>query len=209
MVRKGFMIYHFKTKDKVIKMISIYNPDISSYTKSAIDAITSGWISNYGKNVSRATELMKNIFKVKHVILMANGTCATHCTVLGLKYKYPDISTIYVSNNSYIAACNSVLMEFDMKQIKVMKMDVDTFNICVDYDYIMGLEKNAAMMIVHNAGNVINVLRLKRIRPDIIFIEDNCEGFTGKYESFYTGTSEKSTLSSSISLFLLLFKLFV
>jgi perosamine synthetase len=81
-----------------------------------------------------------------------------------------------------------------------MKMDINTWNIWVDEDYIKTLDTNSAVLIVHNLGNIINVPRLKRLRPDLIFVEDNCEGFTGKYEGIYSGTSE-SSLCSSISFY--------
>jgi perosamine synthetase len=181
-------------------MINIYNPDTSKYKKSAISAIESGWISNHGEFVNKSTDNLKKILNVKHAILMSNGTCATHCLFLSLKYKYPYINKIYVPNNCYVAAWNSVLMEYDKNSIEVMKMDINTWNICVDEDYIKSLDTNSAVLIVHNLGNIINVPRLKQIRPDLIFIEDNCEGFTGKYEGIYSGTSE-STLCSSISFY--------
>ena len=68
-------------------MINIYNPDILNYTKSAKDAIDSGWISNHGIYVKKATDILSELLNIKHVILMANGTCATHCLFLSLKYK--------------------------------------------------------------------------------------------------------------------------
>ena len=84
--------------------------------------------------------------------------------------------------------------------MEVMRMDIETWNIYTDEEYIKGLDVNSAVLIVHNLGNIINVPRLKRIRPDLIFIEDNCEGFTGKCENIYSGTSE-SSLCSSISFY--------
>ena len=181
-------------------MINIYEPNISIYKKSAIKAIESGWISNHGEFIAKSTQLLKNILNVKHVILMANGTCATHCLFLALNFKYPNINKIYVPNNCYVAAWNSLLMKYDKSYIEVMKMDINTWNICVDEEYIKGLDPNSAMLIVHNLGNIINVPRLKKLRPDLIFIEDNCEGFTGKYNNIYSGTSELS-LCSSISFY--------
>lgn len=181
-------------------MISIYEPNISKYSKYAINAINTGWISNHGEYVEKATKKLKEFLNVKHCILMANGTCATHCLVLSLKHKFPDIKKIYVPNNCYVAAWNAVLIEYNKTNIEVMKMDIKTWNICTDETYIRSLETNSAVLIVHNLGNIINVPRLKRIRPDIVFIEDNCEGFTGKYEGIYSGTSE-STLCSSISFY--------
>jgi perosamine synthetase len=181
-------------------MISVYNPDIKSYSKSAIAAIESGWISNHGEYVSKTAELLQSKMGVTHSILMSNGTCATHCLFLAVKYKYPEIKKIYVPNNCYIAAINSALMEYDKSALCVMKMDEHTWNINTDEEYVQRLDPNSAVLIVHNMGNIINVPRLKRIRPDLIFVEDNCEGLFGKYEGIYSGTSA-ATLCSSVSFY--------
>jgi perosamine synthetase len=181
-------------------MITIYNPDIQKYKTSALDAINSGWISNHGEYIHKSTDKLKEIMNVKHVILMANGTCATHCLFLSIKYKYPSIHKLYVPNNSYVAAYNSALMEYNINQIEVMQIDINTWNINTNEEYIKSLDFNCAVLIVHNLGNIINVPRLKKIRPDIIFVEDNCEGLFGKYNNIYSGTSDDS-LCSSISFY--------
>lgn len=181
-------------------MINIYNSNIIKYTSSAIDAINSGWISNHGIYVEKATNKLKEILNAKNIILMANGTCATHCLFLGLKYKYPNIKKIYVPNNCYVAAWNCLLMEYDKSYIEVLQMDINTWNIKTDEQYINTLDIGAAVLIVHNLGNIINVPRLKQLRPDLIFIEDNCEGLFGKYDNIYSGTYEE-TLCSSISFY--------
>jgi perosamine synthetase len=181
-------------------MINIYNPNICNYTNSAIDAINCGWISNHGEFVKKSTNQFSEFLNIPHVILMANGTCATHCLFLSIKYKYPNINKIYVPNNCYVAAWNSLLMEYDESIIDVMKMDLETWNICTDDDYIKSLDKDAAVLIVHNLGNIVNVPRLKNLRPDLIFVEDNCEGLFGKYENINSGTSN-SSLCSSVSFY--------
>jgi perosamine synthetase len=181
-------------------MINIYEPNIDKYKKEAINAINSGWISNHGKYVNLATDKLNEKLDCKYSILLSNGTCATHCLFLSVKYKYPEINKIYVPNNAYIAAWNSVLMVYNIEQMEVMKMNLDTWNIDTNEDYIKNLEKNAAVLIVHNLGNIINVPNLKKIRPDLIFIEDNCEGLFGKYNNIYSGTSNE-TLCSSISFY--------
>ena len=181
-------------------MINIYNPNICDYSDSAINAIKSGWISNHGEYVKKSTELFKKFLNVKHCILIANGTCATHTLFLAVKYKYPDINKIYVPNNCYVAAWNAVLMEYEEKHIEVMKMDIDTWNISTDENYIKSLDFGAAVLIVHNLGNIINVPRLKLIRPDLIFVEDNCEGLFGKYDNIRSGTSN-SSLCASVSFY--------
>ena len=181
-------------------MINIYEPNITKYTESAHKAINDGWISNHGEFISKSTNKLNDILKSNYSILMCNGTCATHCLFLSIKYKYPTINKIYMPNNVYVAAWNSALMVYNMSNLELMKMDLDTWNINTKDEYILSLDTNTAMLIVHNLGNIINVPRLKRLRPDIIFIEDNCEGFTGKYEGIYSGTSV-SSLCSSISFY--------
>lgn len=182
------------------KIISIYNPNINLYYSSAIEAIKSGWISNHGEYINLSTKKLNDFLNVKHSILLSNGTCATHCLFLAIKYKYPKIKKIYVPNNAYIAAWNSALMVYNIEQLEVMKMNLDTWNIETDESYIQTLDKNSAILIVHNLGNIINIPRLKKIRPDIIFVEDNCEGLFGKYNGIYSGTSSDS-LCSSISFY--------
>lgn len=175
-------------------MISIYSSDISKYKSSAIDAVNSGWISNHGKYVKMATDKLKEITDSKYVILMANGTAATHCLFLALKHKYPKINKIYVPNNCYVAAWNAALMVYSLQQLEIMRMCYETANI--DETTITTLDKNSAVLIVHNMGNIVNVPKLKRARPDLIFVEDNCEGMFGKYEDTYSGMSDSSLCSS-------------
>jgi len=181
-------------------MITIYEPNINKYSKSAIEAINSGWISNHGEYINKANKKLKEILNIKYSILMANGTCATHCLFLSLKFKYPNIKKIYIPNNCYVAAWNSLFTEYPKDIIEVMKMDLDTWNINTDEEYIKSLDNNSAMLIVHNLGNIINVPRLKHLRPDIIFVEDNCEGLFGKYNNLFSGTFN-GTLCASVSFY--------
>ena len=181
-------------------MIPIYIPYLKNYKKSAIQAIKDNWISNYGINVTNAEDKLKQILGVKHCILMNNGTSATHALFIALKHKYPEINKIYVPNNVFVAPWNCVLMEYGKNQLEVMKTDIDTMNIDTSEEYINSLDKNSCVLIVHNLGNIVNVPRLKRLRPDIIFVEDNCEGIFGKYEDTFSGASEAS-LCSAVSFY--------
>lgn len=181
-------------------MIPVYKPYLNNYKKSATRAIESGWISNYGIFVENTENKLREKFDVKYCILMNNGTSATHCLFLALKFKYPHIQKIYVPNNTFVAGWNCALMEYNKNQLEVMKINPKTLNIDTSEEYIKSLDKNSCVLIIHNLGNIVNVPRLKRIRPDLIFIEDNCEGFTGKYENTYSGMS-KSTLCSSVSFY--------
>jgi perosamine synthetase len=179
-------------------MIPIYKPYLSKYKASAIEAINTEWISNHGNYVKLTSDKLTQILGNKYCILMNNGTSATHCLFKALKFKYPNIKTIYVPNNVFIAPWNCCLMEYPETMIEVMKMNPTTLNIDISEEYIKTLNTNSVVCIVHNIGNIINVPRLKRIRPDLIFIEDNCEGLFGKYEDQYSGTA---SLCSAVSFY--------
>jgi perosamine synthetase len=182
------------------KMIPIYKPFLSKYKHSAISAIESEWISNYGMYVDLAADALKKHLNAPHCILMNNGTSATHALFKALKFKYPEINKIYLPNHVFIAPYNCALMEYDASQLEIMKINPETMNIDTSESYIRSLEPNSAVVIVHNLGSIVNVPRLKRLRPDIIFVEDNCEGLFGKYEGMFTGTFE-GTLCSAVSFY--------
>ncbi len=179
-------------------MLPIYKPYLTKYKTSALSCIEDEWISNHGIYVKLASDKLCEILDVKYCILMNNGTSATQCLYKALKFKYPSCTKIYVPNNVFVAPWNCGLMEYSYEVFEVLKLDHDTLNMCVDENYIMSLDKNSAVVVVHNLGNIINVLRLQRLRPDITFLEDNCEGLFGKYEGFYSGTE---SLCSSASFY--------
>ena len=98
-------------------MIPIYKPYLSKYKESVKNAIDSEWISNHGVYVKLAADELSKIIGAKHVILMNNGTSATHCLFLSLKYKYPNINKIYIPNNVFISPWNCGLHEYDEDKI--------------------------------------------------------------------------------------------
>jgi perosamine synthetase len=175
-------------------MIPIYTPSFS--TQSIQDALQSGWISSQGKYVSMVEEKLKDVLQVQHVMLLANGTCATHCLFMALKWKHPSVHKIYVPDNVYIAAYNAALMEYPLETLEVLPIDPQTLN--MDCSVINSLETNSALLVVHNLGHIVNVPALQRQRPDLIFLEDNCEGFLGTYEGQPSGSA---SLCSSLSFF--------
>lgn len=178
----------------MIRISDIYKLDESR--KYINDVIDSNWLSFTGKYVSDCEDKLKKIFNVKHVLLTNNGTSATHCIIKSIKFKYPECNKIYIQNNCYVAPYNMCLLEFDETQIEILPIDKDTWNL--DLNYIENIEKNAALLIVHNIGNILPIQQIKEKRPDIIIIEDNCEGFMGSYHNKMSGTE---CLSSAISFF--------
>lgn len=174
-------------------MIPVYTPRI--YKDSAIKALESGWVSSQGEYMKKATDALSKLFNIPYVILMNNGTSATHMLLKALNFKYPTLRKLYVPNNVFVAVWNVCLYD-NFFELEVLKMSPETLNMRIDEEYIQSLAADSAVLVVHNVGNIVNVPRLKRLRPDLIFIEDNCEGLFGRYEEIYSGMSEASLCSA-------------
>jgi perosamine synthetase len=178
-------------------MIPIYKPYFSEKNlKYAHDAINSGWVSSQGEFLDLAKNELKKLLGSKWVILTSNGTTATHLLSIALKYKYPHIKKIVVPNNVYVAAWNSFLFNKDYELIPV-DADLETWNFDISKLESV-IDETTAVLVVHNIGNVINVPDLRKKFPNTIFLEDNCEGFSGKYDGKFTGTD---CFASSVSFF--------
>lgn len=175
-------------------MIPVYKPYLPNYiTKYAHEAIDSTWISSSGEYLNKTTDKIKELFGYKYVLLTNNGTTAGHLMAIGLKYKHPDIKDIIVPNNVYVSAWNV----FKINPIyNFIPIDANLNTWCGDYNKIKNINDRNVFLIVHNINSINNIPELKRKYPNSIFLEDNCEGFLGKYEYKYTGTeSYISTVS--------------
>ena len=180
-----------------ILKIPIYKPylpqKILHYAHRALDNME---IANNGPYLFNVTEEIQKICNVNHVVLVNNGTSATHLLIKILKKFYPGIRKIIVPNNSYVAVYNSILYDRYFEIIPV-DADIDTWN--MDLASISSIPDDTAIFVVHNLGNIINVPAIHRRFPQAIIIEDNCEGFMGKYEKQYSGTD---CVASSVSFFI-------
>ena len=119
-----------------------------------------------------------------------NGTSATHLVSKALNFKYPQINKIFVPNNVYVAAWNSFLYD---KKFNLIPIDADIYSWNINLKKIKTNDESA-ILLVHNLGNIINP---KNVEGSVI-VEDNCEGFLGKYNENFSGTN---CLASSVSFF--------
>ena len=155
-------------------MIPIYSPHFNEENlKYAHDAINSGWISSHGEYLDIVKDELKSLVNCKKIILTNNGTTATHLMSIALKYKYPNITKIIVPNNVYVAAWNSFLYDKNYELIPI-DSDLETWNIDIN-KISEKIDENTAILVVHNIGNVVNVLDLKRRFPNTVILEDNCK----------------------------------
>lgn len=177
-------------------MLPIYKPYLPAASlRYAHDALDSTWISSQGVYLDRAKEQLKEIVRSRYVILVNNGTCATHMLALGLKFRYPQIKKIIVPNNVYVAAWNSFLYSGGY-DFEIIDADLATWN--MDHGSIREIPQDTALLVVHNLGNIINVPALKRRFPEAVIVEDACEGLFGSYDGEPAGTA---SLMGSISFF--------
>ena len=182
-------------------MISIYKPFANTDTrKFAFDAIRSNWISSKGIYLKITEKKLKEMFGYKHIVLANNGTTAMHLVAKALQYKYPDIKNIICPNNVYIAAWNAFLYDNRYKLFPI-DANIDTWQLDEnELDEFLQHKQISqyALLAVHNISGIINIPKIKRKYPDLIIVEDNCEGFTGMHEEEYTGTQ---SLCSAVSYF--------
>jgi len=179
-------------------MIPVYEPIIQPYIHHAIEALSSGWVSNYGKYIGLAETKLIEIQKTSFCILMSNGTVATDCLFYALKRKHPECSDVYLADNTFVSPYNCALRHFAPENIHILPINNKTLN--VEMQSILDCKPNSCLLVVHSMSNIVNVEEIHRLRPDLIILEDNCEGFLGKYEDKPTGSS-KHTLCSSISFY--------
>lgn len=183
-------------------MIKIYEPFLADGTLDyAHDALKSTWISSQGEYIKKATDSLNQFLQTENSTLVSNGTVATHSLFRLVKKTFPNIKNIIVPNNVYVAAWNSILLESSDYNLVSVDCDLQTWNYDLQelYDCLGEMPIEAtALFVVHNVGNIINVPKIQRDFPDLVIVEDNCEGFTGFYEGRPSGTE---CFASSISFF--------
>lgn len=95
----------------------IYTPDVSRYMASVLTALRDGWISSQGEFLAKAREEASRILGSPYVVLVNNGTSATHLLYKAIKFRHPEIKRIYVPNSVFVAVWNCALYELSLIHI--------------------------------------------------------------------------------------------
>lgn len=150
---------------------------------SSLDTTDKGW-SDYESSGS---------------LLTNSGTAATHLLYKALKFKLPKLKYVLVPSNSYVAVYNSIIYDQDDVTLIPILSECHDFQDCnflpngdhhfvnINYDdleqLLDGLDpEEAAIMVVHNLGNPVDVNRIHKMSEGkFLIVEDNCEGFGGGY----------------------------
>lgn len=172
-------------------MINVAEPYINKKSIEYVnEALSSGWISSLGKYIDKCIDFMKEKFNYKYILLTSNGTCSNHLMVKCLQHRYTQ-KRVICPNNVYVAAWNPFLQE-DYHRLRFIDCDIDTWN--ADYNGCL-VYPDDIILVVHNLGNIIDVQKLRKASRCLI-VEDNCEGFLGKYNGMWSGSdSIMSTVS--------------
>ena len=181
-------------------LIPAYSPSIRNYVRLAIKQLEDGWISNHGPCVASASSALSALSGVPYSILMNNGTAATECLLVALKYKYPRIKNIIIPDRTFIAPWSAAFRIFGLNSIYAIEVNPYTLNLAPSESQLNDIPPDSCLLVVHNVGSIVNVDEVHKIRPDIIILEDNCEGFLGKYNGILTGSSE-NTFASALSFY--------
>jgi perosamine synthetase len=177
-------------------MIPIYRPYSAKNTKKYLNQVVDdNWFTHGGYFNRAVEEKLKDISGSKYVLLLNNGTSATHLLSKAL-FKKRQIKKVICPNGVYVAAWNSFLFDRNVK-LELLDLDPYTWN----YDKNILEQKLAsedpsttAVLVVHNIGNPFEFNF-----GNFLTVEDNCEGFLGKYhDGVLTGTK---CLASSVSFF--------
>tara|TARA_R110002020_G_scaffold176222_5_gene368371 strand:- start:4095 stop:5174 length:1080 start_codon:yes stop_codon:yes gene_type:complete len=173
--------------------IPIYKPFIPVKSEEyAIDAIKSSWISSIGPYLEKVEDKLRKLTGCKYVVLVNNGTSATHLVAKCL-YKFnPSIKRVLIPSACYVAAYNCLLYDKNKWNIKCLDLDASTWNMKIEK-----IEEGDAIFAVHNLGNIINIPVLKE-KFNCPIVEDNCEGLFGFYNQLPAGSA---SLCSSLSFF--------
>ncbi len=172
----------------------VYTPDIAPYTASLHKAIADGWISSQGEFIETARSELSKRLGSPYVVLVNNGTSATHLLYKALKFKHPSVRTVYVPDSVFVAVWNCALYEYSPSQIVVLPTDPVSLNPVFPETFL----PDSAVVVVHNIGNVVNVPELQRKHPGLVVVEDCCEAFLETYEDRPTGTA---SLCAAVSFF--------
>jgi perosamine synthetase len=172
----------------------VYTPDIAPYTGSLHKAIADGWISSQGEFLAKAREEATRLLGTPYVVLVNNGTSATHLLYKAIKIRHPSVDTLYVPDYVFVAVWNCALYEYRPEQLVVLPTDPVTLNPVFPETF----KPNSALVVVHNLGTVVNVPELQRKHPDLVIVEDCCEAFLETYEGRPTGTA---ALCAAVSFF--------
>ena len=81
---------------------------------------------------------------------------------------------------------------------ELIPIDADILSWNMDLDYCKDIDTDTALLAVHNLGNIINIPALQDKYPNLVIVEDACEGLFGTHNYSAAGTK---SLAAALSFF--------
>jgi|TARA_A100001388_G_scaffold277635_2_gene270086 perosamine synthetase len=183
-------------------MIPLSVPNLTGneekYVKKCLDT---GWVSTAGEFVNKFEKSFANKIKMKDAVSVMNGTSALHMAMMQITNKediviLPNLSFVATANAAMYLGIEPVFIDIDEDD---WQMDLDLLEEflseeCISERNITKYKKNnkkiAAIVIVHNQGNMCDMDRLKSISKkfNVSLIEDAAESLGSKYKGKDSGT---------------------
>ena len=170
-------------------MIPLYKPFFPRGSMAyAKEALASGWVSWQGKYLKLTEEKLKELFGFEHVLLTSSGTAAVH--LMSMVWQRLNFDSLTFPENCYVGAVNPFLLK--VPALSGEKTELSTYPL--NYNTWNGSPPRIkrisdATLIVHNLGNVFNVVDHFTGDERTSVFEDACEALGGKYYDQYVGTA--------------------
>ena len=170
---------------QMVDMKKQYAQIQSEVEPKVLDILSSGWYIG-GPEVKNFEEKSAKYIGVKHAIGCANGTDALLVTMMAAGVKAGD--EVITTPFTFIATAETIKL---LGAVPVfVDIDKDTYNI--DPELIEGVitDKTKAIIPVHLYGQAADMDRIMEIaeKHNLTVIEDNAQGFGGKYKGKQLGS---------------------
>ncbi len=132
-------------------------PPINEYVKYLKKIWRLHWITNNGELVQNLEKKLEKYFKVKHLLLVTNGTLA-----LQLAFKSLDLTGEVITTSFTFAATTNALIWEGLTPV-FADIDPETFNLDPEDVEKKITKKTCAILAVHVYGNPCDVERLQKI----------------------------------------------
>ena len=168
------------------------------YVKQCLDT---GWVSTAGEFVDKFEKSFAKKIKMNDAVSVMNGTSALHMAMMQIANKediviLPNLSFVATANAAMYLGIEPVFIDINEDD---WQMDLDLLEEflseeCISERNITKYKKNnkriAAIVIVHNQGNMCDMDRLKSISSkfNINLIEDAAESLGSKFKDIDSGT---------------------
>jgi perosamine synthetase len=169
-----------------MKKIPWWQAKIGNKEYGLIKSVLKDNFPNEGRLAIEFENKLASLLKVKHVVVVTNGTSAMYLSLKALGIGFGD--EVIVPDLTFIATANAV----EMTGAKAVLVDInkDTLNIDINSIKKAITKKTKAIIPVHVSGRAADLTSIIKLakKEKLFVIEDAAEAFMSKYKGKYLGT---------------------